>query len=151
VLQANNGSNRRLRIIFVTFLIVDIIFQVAAAFKHFKAEYIIEEIEHTVERAFLVRYHSRVAQDICSIEIYRNIDCERHAMHSHILLAFEVAKQIDAGNHRKVYCSVTEKAESLSEAPIAMVAHIGKQANDKIDREEKNKPEDIVPDWKQQP
>jgi hypothetical protein len=32
-----------------------------------------------------------------------------------------------------------------------MVAHIGKQANDKIDREEKNKPEDIVPDWKQQP
>jgi hypothetical protein len=72
-------------------------------------------------------------------------------MHRRLLLTFEVAKQIDAGNHRKIYCSVTEKAESLPEAPVAMVAHIGKQANHKIGCKKKDQPEDIVPYWKHQP
>ena len=72
-------------------------------------------------------------------------------MHRCLLFTLEVAEQIDAGNHRKVYCSIAEKAESLPEAPIAMVAHIGKQAYDKIYRKEKDEPENIVPDREQQP
>ena len=65
-------------------------------------------------------------------------------MYGSLLLTLEVAQHIDAGNHRKKYCSITKKAESFSETPITMVAYIGKQANDKIGCKKKDKPENII-------
>jgi hypothetical protein len=72
-------------------------------------------------------------------------------MHGSLLFTLEVTQEVDAGNHRKIYNSIPKKAESLSEAPIAMVAHIGKQTNNKIGCKKKDKPENVIPDRKQQP
>ena len=106
---------------------------------------IIQEIECPVECAFLICNQARIAQDICTIEIYGNINHKRHTVYSCLLLAFEITQQIDAGNHRKIDSGIPEKAECFSETPFAMITHICQQSNDKIDGEKQYQPENVIP------
>lgn len=118
--------------------------------KHTQTHDIVKEIKDTVKGAVFIGYHPRITQDIGPIEIDRYVYHERDTMNSSMFLTFEMSQKIDGSNHHEIDRGIPEKAESLSEAPLATVADVGHQAYKEVHAKEQYQAEYIVPDRKQQ-